>query len=60
METCRCGKQATSEGMCDRCRYYASVFTPEKPLFESKRDIVLRSIFLKKMMKGKSGIMVVR
>ena len=52
MATCRCGRPATQEGKCDRCRFYDSVFSPVEPIsFESKKDIALRAIKVKKMMK---------
>ena len=50
--TCRCGRPATQEGKCDRCAYYDTVVAPNEPIsFESRKDVALRAIRVKKMMK---------
>lgn len=59
-ELCRCGRPVSGDDMlCDRCRFYKSVFTPEKPVFESKKELALKAIAFKKMMRGKDKFIVV-
>jgi len=49
---CRCGVQIKDgEILCDRCKYYSTVFTPPEPVFESKREIAIRAMKLRKMTK---------
>lgn len=49
---CRCGNSVRAgESLCDRCKYYQSIFKPPVPEFESKRDRALRAIILKRTMK---------
>ena len=56
---CRCGSDATQDdGLCDRCRYYNSVFIPERVMFESKKELALKAIGLRKLMRGKDRIVV--
>lgn len=56
---CRCGNETFEEdGLCDRCRFYNSVFIVEKPVFESKRELALKAIAFKKLFKGKDRIVV--
>ena len=50
--TCRCGRPALPDNtLCARCNYYKEVFSPPRPIFESRRDIALRAIALRKTMK---------
>ncbi len=55
---CHCGRPATEDGRCPRCAYYNSVFIPQEPVFESKREVALRAIRFRKMMRGKDRFIV--
>jgi hypothetical protein len=58
--TCRCGRPTIPDDtLCARCRYYANVFNPPVPVFESRREKALKAITMKRMMKNSSKIMVV-
>lgn len=57
---CKCGRQALKDDtLCPRCRYYANTFNPPSPKFESRRDLALRAIGIRRMMKSSSKVMVV-
>lgn len=57
---CRCGRPTISDDtLCARCRYYQNAFSPPTPVFESRRDLALKAISMKRMMKGVFKVMVV-
>ncbi len=57
---CRCGNPSLPhDTLCARCRYYQNVFNPVRPAFESKREMALKAIGMKRMMKQSSKFMVV-
>jgi len=50
---CPCGNPSLEDDhLCSRCRYYANVFNPRLPEFESKIERAQAAIRVKKMMKG--------
>jgi len=58
---CRCGRPALPDDtLCARCKYYKDVFTPTPPLFESKKELALKAIYFKRLMKGKDRVVIVR
>ncbi len=55
--TCRCGNPSLShDTLCARCRYYQTVFNPVRTAFENKREMSLKAIATKRMMKQSSKI----
>ncbi len=57
--TCHCGNPSQpNDHLCAKCRYFQTVFRPEPPMFESKREMALRAIYNKRVMKENLKITV--
>ncbi len=51
---CTCGCPASDDDhLCARCRYFNTVFKPPPREFESKRDMAIRAIESRKLVKDK-------
>jgi len=56
----RCGAPIPVEKeLCDRCEFYKTAFFPNNPVFETKKEVALRAIAQRKMMKGKDKFIVI-
>ena len=53
-ELCTCGSPAQeNDHLCAKCRYFNTVFKPPPREFESKRDIAIRAIENRKLMRNR-------
>jgi hypothetical protein len=59
VNSCPCG-HPIEDGrlLCDRCEYYRAIITPPSHSFDSKRDLALKAIEMKRMNKGILKIVV--
>ena len=51
---CTCGNpSADNDHLCAKCRYFNTVFKPPPREFESKRDVAIRAIENRKLMRDR-------
>lgn len=51
---CTCGSPSLdNDHLCAKCRYFNTIFKPPPREFESKRDVAMRAIENRKLMRDK-------